>query len=80
MTIYPAIDIINGECVRLVKGDYSQKTTYDKSPVDVAKKWADMGAEFIHVVDLDGAKSGDMPQEVFKFTLRERAHCDILKV
>ena len=61
MTIYPAIDIINGECVRLVKGDYSQKTTYDKSPVDVAKKWADMGAEFIHVVDLDGAKSGDMP-------------------
>ena len=58
MTIYPAIDIINGECVRLVKGDYSQKTTYSKAPVDVAKRWEAAGADFIHTVDLDGAKSG----------------------
>ena len=61
MTIYPAIDIINGECVRLVKGDYSQKTTFGKDPVAVAKEWESCGAEFIHVVDLDGARSGDMP-------------------
>ena len=61
MTIYPAIDIIGGECVRLVKGDYSQKTTFGKDPVAVAKEWESCGAEFIHVVDLDGARSGDMP-------------------
>lgn len=61
MRIYPAIDIIDGKCVRLVKGDYSQKTTYAENPVEVAKKWESLGAEFIHVVDLDGAKSGDMP-------------------
>lgn len=61
MTIYPAIDIIDGKCVRLVQGDYSQKTTFSDSPLDVAKKWRLMGGEFIHLVDLDGAKSGDTP-------------------
>lgn len=61
MIIYPAIDIIGGECVRLTKGDYSQKTTYAKNPIEIAKKWENLGAEFIHIVDLDGAKSGDMP-------------------
>lgn len=61
MRIYPAIDIIGGQCVRLVKGDYSQKTTYAENPIDVAKKWESLGGEFIHVVDLDGAKSGNMP-------------------
>ncbi len=61
MTIYPAIDIIDGKCVRLVQGDYSQKTTFSDSPLDVAKKWRSMGGEFIHLVDLDGAKSGDTP-------------------
>lgn len=61
MRIYPAIDIIGGKCVRLKKGDYSQKTTYAENPIDVAKKWESLGGEFIHVVDLDGAKSGDMP-------------------
>ena len=61
MTIYPAIDIIDGKCVRLVQGDYSQKTTFSDSPLDVAKKWRSLGGEFIHLVDLDGAKSGDTP-------------------
>lgn len=61
MRIYPAIDIIGGQCVRLKKGDYSQKTTYAENPVEVAKKWEGLGGEFIHIVDLDGAKSGDMP-------------------
>lgn len=61
MRIYPAIDIIDGKCVRLTKGDYSKKTTYAENPIEVAKKWEDCGGEFIHVVDLDGAKSGDMP-------------------
>lgn len=58
MKIYPAIDIIGGECVRLVQGDYSQKTIFSENPVEVAKKWETLGAEFIHIVDLDGAKSG----------------------
>ena len=61
MRIYPAIDIIDGACVRLVQGDYSQKTKFADDPVEVALKWQNKGGEFIHIVDLDGAKSGEMP-------------------
>lgn len=59
MRIYPAIDIRGGNCVRLLNGDYDKETVYGSSPADMAKKWADAGADFIHVVDLDGARSGD---------------------
>ena len=55
--IIPAIDIIEGRCVRLTQGDYAQKRVYDASPVDMAKRFADCGVKRIHVVDLDGAKS-----------------------
>lgn len=58
MRLYPAIDIINGQAVRLVQGDYDKETVYDKDPVAVAKKWEAAGASFIHVVDLDGALDG----------------------
>ena len=61
MRIYPAIDIIDGNCVRLVQGDYSQKTKFADDPKDVAKRWQAQGGEFIHIVDLDGAKSGTTP-------------------
>ena len=61
MRIYPAIDIIDGKCVRLVQGKYDQQTTFNEDPVSVAKMWEAQGGEFIHIVDLDGAKSGDMP-------------------
>lgn len=61
MTIYPAIDIIDGACVRLVRGDYSQKTKFADDPREVAKKWESLGGEFIHIVDLDGARVGTMP-------------------
>lgn len=54
--IIPAIDIINGECVRLTQGDYSQKTSYSKDPLAVAKSYEDIGVRRIHIVDLDGAK------------------------
>lgn len=57
MRIIPAIDIIEGKCVRLTKGDYSTKKIYNKDPIEVAKKFEDHGIEFLHVVDLDGAKS-----------------------
>lgn len=59
MYLFPAIDLIGGQAVRLVKGDYSQKTVYSSSPVEVAKSFYEAGAEFLHVVDLDGAKSGN---------------------
>jgi phosphoribosylformimino-5-aminoimidazole carboxamide ribotide isomerase len=57
--LYPAIDIRGGQAVRLLQGDYERETTYDADPVDAAKRWADEGAEFLHVVDLDGAKAGE---------------------
>ncbi|MGH2975264.1 MAG: 1-(5-phosphoribosyl)-5-[(5-phosphoribosylamino)methylideneamino]imidazole-4-carboxamide isomerase [Solirubrobacterales bacterium] len=59
MILYPAIDIRGGQAVRLVQGDYERETTYDADPVDAAKRWAEEGAEFLHVVDLDGAKAGE---------------------
>ena len=59
MLLYPAIDIRGGQAVRLLQGDYARETTYDADPVDAAKRWADEGAEFLHVVDLDGAKAGE---------------------
>lgn len=61
MRIYPAIDIIGGQCVRLVQGDYAQQTTFSEDPLAVAKRWEAEGGTFLHLVDLDGAKSGDMP-------------------
>ncbi len=61
MRLYPAIDIIDGKCVRLSQGDYQKKTTYAEDPVAVARNWQAQGGEFLHLVDLDGAKSGNMP-------------------
>lgn len=58
MRIYPAIDLLNGRCVRLRQGDYSQETVFSDDPAQVARKWAELGADRIHVVDLDGAKAG----------------------
>lgn len=58
MVIIPAIDIINGKCVRLSQGDYDRMTIYDNNPVDIAKNFQDLGFEYLHLVDLDGAKSG----------------------
>lgn len=57
MRIIPAIDIIGGKCVRLSKGDYSTKKIYNESPLEVAKEFEANGIQFLHVVDLDGAKS-----------------------
>lgn len=59
MILYPAIDIRGGQAVRLLQGDYERETAYDADPVDAAKRWAGEGAEFLHVVDLDGAKAGE---------------------
>lgn len=58
MKIFPAIDLIEKKAVRLFKGDYDRVTVYSDSPVDTARKFESYGAEFLHVVDLDGAKNG----------------------
>lgn len=58
MTIIPAIDIIEGKCVRLTEGDYSQKKIYNEHPLEVAKQFEDAGMKRLHLVDLDGAKAG----------------------
>ena len=58
MILYPAIDIRGGQAVRLLQGDYGRETAYDADPVDAARRWAGEGAEFLHVVDLDGARAG----------------------
>ncbi len=62
MIIIPAIDLIDGSCVRLYKGDFEQKTVYDADPLDVAKSYEKDGAQIMHIVDLDGAKNQDMAQ------------------
>jgi phosphoribosylformimino-5-aminoimidazole carboxamide ribotide isomerase len=59
LILYPAIDIRGGQAVRLLQGDYERETAYDADPVDAAARWAGEGAEFLHVVDLDGAKAGE---------------------
>ena len=58
MELFPAIDIRDGRCVRLVQGDYAQETVYGEDPVEVAQMFIDAGVAWIHVVDLDGAKGG----------------------
>ena len=57
MKIIPAIDIIDGKCVRLSKGDYDTKKIYNENPVEVAKEFEDFGIQYLHLVDLDGAKA-----------------------
>lgn len=57
MKIIPAIDIIDGKCVRLSKGDYDTKKVYSENPVEIAKKFESFGIQYLHLVDLDGAKS-----------------------
>jgi phosphoribosylformimino-5-aminoimidazole carboxamide ribotide isomerase len=58
MILYPAIDILDGSAVRLVKGDFDAKKVYDEDPLAAARGWTEAGAGYLHVVDLDGAKTG----------------------
>lgn len=64
-TIYPAIDMRGGKCVRLIQGDYNQETVYGDSPFDMASSFADQGAEWVHMVDLDGAKAGGRVNDAY---------------
>ena len=60
MHIIPAIDLINGQCVRLTKGDYNEKTVYSNDPVEMALSFQEAGLRHLHLVDLDGAKKGEV--------------------
>lgn len=77
MKIIPAIDIIDGQCVRLQQGDYQQKTIYSKNPIEVALNFQDQGITHVHLVDLDGAKS---KQIVNYKVLNKIASCTQLKI
>ncbi len=60
MEVIPAIDLLEGKCVRLYQGDYNQSQVFNENPVDVAQQWVEQGATRLHVVDLDGAKTGQV--------------------
>ncbi|MCF6222090.1 MAG: 1-(5-phosphoribosyl)-5-[(5-phosphoribosylamino)methylideneamino]imidazole-4-carboxamide isomerase [Flavobacteriaceae bacterium] len=68
MRIIPAIDIINGKCVRLTKGDYTTQIVYNEDPLEVAKEFQDSGIKFLHLVDLDGARS----QKIWNYKILEQ--------
>lgn len=63
MELWPAIDLLGGKCVRLQQGDYERETVFGEDPVAIAQQWRDQGAEYLHLVDLDGAKSGNLVNE-----------------
>jgi phosphoribosylformimino-5-aminoimidazole carboxamide ribotide isomerase len=59
MILLPAIDLLDGKAVRLARGEYEEQTIYDSDPLDAARRWVEMGARALHVVDLDGARAGE---------------------
>ena len=77
--LIPAIDLIEGKCVRLTKGEYDSKKVYNEDPVAQAKEFEKLGFKRLHVVDLDGAKSGDTPnfdtiRNIIENTTKMRYH------
>jgi phosphoribosylformimino-5-aminoimidazole carboxamide ribotide isomerase len=72
MKIIPAIDVIGGKCVRLTQGDYGQMKVYSNNPVEVAESFEDADLEYVHIVDLDGAKKGEVVNWRVLEKIRER--------
>tara|TARA_Y100000996_G_scaffold411595_1_gene396077 strand:- start:49 stop:780 length:732 start_codon:yes stop_codon:yes gene_type:complete len=72
MKILPAIDLKDGKCVRLSMGDYNQVKNYDFNPLELANNWVDSGVKNLHIVDLDGAKDGELSNFVTIKTIREK--------
>ncbi len=73
MIIYPAIDIKDGQCVRLYQGNFDQQTVYDNTPLTMAKNYKQFGASYVHVVDLDGAKNGQAAQSAQIFEIAKQS-------
>lgn len=76
-TIYPAIDMRGGKCVRLLQGDYEKETVYGDSPFTMAQKFADEGASWIHMVDLDGAKDGKRVNDQFVIEAAQKLSANV---
>lgn len=76
-TIYPAIDMRGGKCVRLLQGDYEKETVYGDSPFDMAQKFAGEGAAWIHMVDLDGAKDGKRVNDQFVIEAAQKLNAKV---
>lgn len=79
MLIFPAIDLFDGKAVRLLKGDYAQMTVYNENPVSVGHDFVKAGAEWVHLVDLEGAKSGETPnlETVVRIKAETGLKCEI---
>lgn len=77
MRIIPAIDIINGKCVRLTKGDYNTQKIYNENPLDVAKYFEDNGLQYLHLVDLDGAKSNHIVNHKILYQIATKTNLKI---
>ena len=79
MNIFPAIDLFDGKAVRLYKGDYKQMTVYSENPVEIALDFVSQGAKFLHIVDLEGAKSGTTPNldTVIKLKRESGLFCEV---
>lgn len=77
MNLYPAIDIFKGRVVRLTRGDYNQEIVYSEHPALKAQEWQDAGAQWIHVVDLEGAKSGKIANFESLKRIRKQVRCKI---
>lgn len=77
MIVYPAIDIRGGKAVRLIEGDYDRETVFDADPVDAALRWAEGGADWIHIVDLDGARGGERLNAGTIARIRKAVMCKI---
>lgn len=79
MKLFPAIDLYNGKAVRLYKGDYDNMTVYSENPIEIARDFENSGAEYIHIVDLEGAKDGTTPNidTVKQIANETRLFCEI---
>ena len=77
MRIYPAVDLINGECVRLKKGCFTQKTLYSKRPLEVIKDYETKGFKYLHIVDLDGARQGKLQQMPLIKEIAKQTHLKV---
>ncbi|WP_163526829.1 1-(5-phosphoribosyl)-5-[(5-phosphoribosylamino)methylideneamino]imidazole-4-carboxamide isomerase [Halobacillus ihumii] len=76
-TIFPAIDMRDGKCVRLEQGDFNKQTVYGDNPFEVAKEFADIGASWIHMVDLDGAKAGSKQNAEHVLRVAQELDCNV---
>lgn len=77
MVIYPALDLYEGNVVRLEKGQFNKQTVYSKEPIGVARTWCEAGAEWLHIVDLEGAKTGVLKNFQAVLEIRKAVSCNI---